>query len=236
MASLYKKNNTWYISVFVEGKRKTRSLRTNDKQVADKLKTQAEYEMLAELLGFKKKDKELDFKELSEMYLKQVSRATNTQLMYENVFKQHILGKPLPINPNSRSIHIRAINSCWNWGLKKGIVTKHNKIDMDTKGEARQRTYIKVELQLMFKYIEPDTFNHFVQFAYYTGARSGEIRSISIENIESEFITVAGKTGRRLIKMNSQAKKIIQAQTTLWDYRKDYVSHKFKKRGPQIRN
>ena len=29
-----------------------------------------------------------------------------------------------------------------------------DKIDMDTKGEARQRTYSKVELQLMFKYIE----------------------------------------------------------------------------------
>ena len=229
MASLYKKNNTWYISVFVEGKRKTRSLRTDNKQVADKLKIQAEYEMLAELLGFKKKDKELNFKELSEMYLKQVNRATNTQLIYENVFRQYLFGKPLPTNPNSRSIHIRAINACWNWGLKKGIITKHHKLDMDTRVEARQRTYSKAELHLMFKYIEPDAFNHFVQFAYYTGARSGEIRSIGMENIESEFISVDGKTGRRLIKMNSQAKKIIQAQTTLWDYRKDYVSHKFKK-------
>ena len=100
---------------------------------------------------------------------------------------------------------------------------------MDTRGEARQRTYSKTELGLMFKYIEPHTFNHFVQFAYYTGARSGEIRSIGIENVRNEFITVEGKTGKRLIKMNSQAKKIIQAQTTLWNYKKDYISHKFKK-------
>ena len=229
MASLYKKNNILYISVFVDGKRKTKSLRTDNKQVADKLKIQAEYEILAELLGFKKKEKELSFKELSKRYLKEVSRAFNTQLMYENVFRQHLCGKPLPTNPNSRSIHIRAINACWNWGLKKGIVTKHHKIDMDTRGEARQRTYSKAELGLMFKYIEPHTFNHFVQFAYYTGARSGEIRSIGIENVRNEFITVEGKTGKRLIKMNSQAKKIIQAQTTLWDYKKDYISHKFKK-------
>ena len=70
MASLYKKNNIWYISVFVDGKRKTKSLRTDNKQVADKLKIQAEYEMLAELLGFRKKDKELSFKELSKFIIK----------------------------------------------------------------------------------------------------------------------------------------------------------------------
>jgi hypothetical protein len=34
----------------------------------------------------------------------------------------------------------------------------------------------------MFESIEPQSFNLFVRFAYYTGARSGEIRSISTEN------------------------------------------------------
>jgi integrase len=32
-----------------------------------------------------------------------------------------------------------------------------------------------------------------------------------------------------MVKLNSQAKDIISAQKYLWEYNKDYVSHKFKK-------
>ena len=35
--------------------------------------------------------------------------------------------------------------------------------------------------------------------------------------------------GRRIVKLNSQAKDIIHSQKALWNYSKDYVSHKFKK-------
>ena len=82
---------------------------------------------------------------------------------------------------------------------------------------------------VMFDNIKPIDFNKFVQFAYYSGARSGEIRSISPENVQKDYIVVKGKTGRRLIKLNSQAKEIISVKDLLWNYKKDYVSHKFKK-------
>ena len=229
MSSLYKKKNTWYLSVQVNGKRTSKSLKTSSKNVAVLLKDKAEYELISELLGLSNKEKELSFERLSDMYLKQVSRSLNTHKIYENAFKKHIERKPLPSNPNSRSMHIRAINACWNWGLKKGIITKAYKLDMDTRGEARQRTYTKSELNLMFENIEPHTFNLFVQFAYYTGARSGEIRSISPDNVQNDYIVVRGKTGRRMIKLNSQAKDIIKEVNSLWDYNKDYVSHRFKK-------
>ena len=81
----------------------------------------------------------------------------------------------------------------------------------------------------MIDEVEPLEFNLFVQFAYYTGARSGEIRSISRENVFSESLVVHGKTGQRIIKLNSQAQRIIHNQEVLWDYARDYVSHKFKK-------
>jgi len=229
MSSLYKKKNTWYLSVQVNGKRTSKSLKTSSKNVAVLLKDKAEYELITELLGLSNKEKELSFEKLSDMYLKQVSRSSNTHKIYENAFKKHIARKPLPSNPNSRSMHIRAINACWNWGLKKGIITKAYKLDMDTRGEPRQRTYTKSELNLMFENIEPHTFNLFVQFAYYTGARSGEIRSISPDNVQNDYIVVRGKTGRRMIKLNSQAKDIIKVVNPLWDYNKDYVSHRFKK-------
>ena len=229
MSSLYKKKNTWYLSVQVNGKRTSKSLKTSSKNVAVLLKDKAEYELITELLGLTNKEKEIPFEKLSDMYLKQVSRSLNTHKIYENAFKKYIARKPLPSNPNSRSMHIRAINACWNWGLKKGIITKAYKLDMDTRGEARQRTYTKSELKCMFENIEPYTFNLFVQFAYYTGARSGEIRSISPDNVQNDYIDVRGKTGRRMIKLNSQAKDIIKEVNPLWDYKKDYVSHRFKK-------
>jgi len=229
MASIYKNNNIWYLSVFINGKRATRSLKTENIEVANKLKVKAEYELIADLMGFNKKEKELDFETLSKRYLKQKGRSKNTQLIYENVYKCHLAGRPLPSNPNSRSMHIRAINACWNWGLKKGIITKANKLDMDTRGEPRQRTYSDDELEMMFESIEPIEFNRFVRFAYYTGARSGEIRSICQEEISGGSLTVRGKTGRRIIKLNSQAQKLLLSQNQLWNYNKDYICHKFKR-------
>ena len=38
-----------------------------------------------------------------------------------------------------------------------------------------------------------------------------------------------GKTGKRIIKLNRQARRIIEEQNELWNYRRDFVSHKFKK-------
>ena len=72
-------------------------------------------------------------------------------------------------------------------------------------------------------------FNAFIHFAYYTGARSGEIRSVSREDVLDGSIVVRGKTGRRFVKLNSQAQAIFNQQNPIWSYSKDYVSHKFKK-------
>lgn len=229
MASLYKNNKTWYVSVYIDGKRGTRSLKTEDYKVAKKLKPYAEYQIIAELMGFIKPNKDLTFPQLAKKFLTQVKRAKNTQLIYENVLKCHIAGKPLPSNPNSRGIHIRTINACWNWGLKNDLITEAKKLPVDTRGEPRQRTYTESELKLMFDQIEPNEFNRFVRFAYYTGARSGEIRSIQAENMLDGSLSVIGKNGRRIIKLNTQAQDILLNQGKLWDYNKDYVTHRFKK-------
>ncbi len=42
------------------------------------------------------------------------------------------------------------------------------------------------------------------------------------------YKVVNGKTGRRIVKLNSQAQNIIKHQESLWCYTKDYVSHRFK--------
>ena len=99
----------------------------------------------------------------------------------------------------------------------------------DVRGEARHRTFTADELNLMFAEIQDEQFNSFVRFAYYTGARSGEIRSISRENVLEGSLVVRGKSGRRYVKLNTQAQAILLEQMPLWSYKKDYVTHKFKK-------
>jgi len=230
MASIYKNNNTWYLSVTIGKNRATRSLRTTDYKVAKQLKPYIESQLILELTGLKKRTSVVPFPDLAAKFLKaNTKRSKNTQKLYKYILRSYINDNSLPNNPNTRAIFIRTINACWNWGLKQGLIDKANKLEGDTKGESRVRTYNDDELKLMFNEITDGSFNAFVRFAYYTGARSGEIRRLLRENVLYESLVVKGKTGRRIIKLNSQAQKIIQHQDPLWSYSKDYVSHSFKK-------
>ena len=113
--------------------------------------------------------------------------------------------------------------------MKHNLVDKTELLPSPKIGEARHRTFTSSELGKMFNFIQPVDFNRFVQLAYYTGARNGEIRSISPDNVLDGSIVVFGKTGRRYVKLNSQAQKVINSQDPLWNYKRDYVTHKFKK-------
>ena len=117
---------------------------------------------------------------------------------------------------------IRVLNACNNWGYKNQLIPKYESIPGGNKYEARTRVYSREELDLMFEGITPKHFNLFVQFAYYSGARSGEIRRISKENIFPDYIVVFGKGGRRLVKINKQAQAIL-SDIKLWDYTVNYV-------------
>ena len=230
MASLYKNKDTWYLAINHNGKRLTRSLKTKEKKIAKQLKLYIESELIAELIGIKKRNEKLNFPELVERFLKaEHGWAKSTYDLNRLILRTHIEGKPLPINPTSRAIHIRHINQCWSWGLKNDLIEKAYKIPGDTKGESRLRVYSEDELKLMFAEIKNESFNAFVRFAYYTGARSGEIRRISRENVLEASLVVKGKTGKRMVKLNGQAQEIIKGQEPLWSYSKDYVSHRFKK-------
>ena len=232
MASLYKNNGTWYVSCAYNGKRKSKSLKTSDIRVAKKVKPYAESELLLELTALDKETSKtmLDFPALAKKFLNNRSnRSFRTQELYEYIIKSHLDGKPLPSNPNSRAIFIRTINACWNWGLKQGLIDKADKLDGEIRGPARQRVFTKEELELMFNEVKNEDFNAFIRFAYYTGARSGEIRHIQADNIKDKYLLVTGKTGERIVKISTQAGIVLKNQNPLWTYTKNYVSHKFKK-------
>ena len=230
MASLYKNNHNWYIAVTYNGTRKSRSLKTKDYKVAKSIKPHAESSIIAELNGFITKNENLSFNDLCDRFLTYNHNwAENTYKLIKYILTSHLNGKPLPINPTSRAIHIRHINQCWNWGLKHNLVTKAHKLPGDTKGESRHRTFTEDELNSLFNNIKDPDYNAFVRFAYYTGARSGEIRCIPTKHVNDGYLVAYGKTGRRIIKLNEQAEQILNKQSELWNYTKDHVTHKFKK-------
>jgi integrase len=235
MASLYKKRDIWYISSMIDNKRLSVSLRTKDKRIAKQLKPKAELELLSQLSGATQPSKNLPFEDLVKRYLEADHNwSKRTKELNEYVFCSYQSGKPLPLNTTSRSIFVRTINACWNWGLKQGLITRAFKLEGDTKGESRSRVLSDSELKTLIDKIRDNRFNLFVRFAYYTGARSGEIRSISRENIFSNHIVAYGKSGKRLIKLNHQAQEILEGLDDLWDYTKDFVSHKFKKEARKL--
>ena len=210
MASLYKNKNIWYISVSHNGKRVTKSLKTRDLKVAKSLKSLTETTILQQLNGFAKSNAELSFSQLVDRFLKAPHLwSKSTYDLNKYILTSHLYDKELPTNPSSRATHIRHINQCWKWGYKNNLVSKMELIPGDTKGESRLRTYTECELNLMFTGIKDVRFNSFVRFAYYTGARSGEIRSLSIDCVLEDSLIVRGKTGRRMVKLNNQAKELI---------------------------
>ena len=210
MASLYQNRGIWYLTVCHNNKRISKSLGTYEKCVAKELKPSVEKAIILELMGIAPKKVKLSFPELAKHFLKDNKHwSKTTYALNESILRLHIAGKPLPTNPTSRSVYVRHINQCWRWGLKHNLVDKAELLPGSENGEARHRTFTPSELEKMFNFIQPVDFNRFVQLAYYTGARNGEIRSISPDNVLDGSIVVFGKTGRRYVKLNSQVQKII---------------------------
>jgi len=230
MASIYKNGKNYYLSVRYNGKRLAKSLGTDDERVAENLQPLVEKELLLELMGIKKPAQNLPFSELYIKYIEsQKHWSKSTYLLNESILRLHNQGQPLPKNVTSKAIYTRHINQCYRWGLKNNLIKEASFILGTEIGLARHRTLTKSEIKTMFQSIQDKDFNSFVRFAYYTGARSGEIRSISIDNVLDSHLVVNGKTGERLVKLNEQAKEIIHSKHKVWKYSKSYVSQQFKK-------
>lgn len=221
MSSLYKNNNTYYLAVQLDKKRLIRSLHTCDYEVAKAIKPDYEKKLLLELINGEK-PKETPLAELINLYLKADHDWRPNTLTLNKRLLNGYLKNGFPKHPTTKSMAIRVLNACNNWGFKQKLIPSYEPIPGGNKYEARTRVFTREELDLMFERITPKHFNLFVQFAYYSGARSGEIRRISKKNIFPNYIVVFGKAGRRLVKLNKQALAIL-TDIELWDYTVNYV-------------
>ena len=233
MASVYrKKTGVYYISVMFQRKRITRSLGTRSYKTARKLISQVEKQILSDMINGTKESNSgpLSFHQLADRYLVFPNHdwSDSTRRRYRILLDNYVAGG-LPDNPTTRAMTIRVVNSCNNWGYKNGLISKPVRLQGGSKWESRHRVLNKDELQLLFDEIKDERFNSFVRFAYYTGARAGEIRCLQRNSIFPKHLVVNGKSGNRIIKLNSQAREILNKRDELWSYRRDFVSHKFKK-------
>jgi integrase len=115
----------------------------------------------------------------------------------------------------------------YKWAYDNKMIKEIKRLDGGSKWEYRKRTYTNDEMDLILNCIKPDHFQIFVRFAYYTGARRGEICKITEENLKHGY--VVGKTGKRMIKLNSQALQLLDELDMYWDYKPFYITQTFKK-------
>ena len=227
MASLYQKKGTYYLSVSLNGKREVQSLQTKDSQVAKKLKQHVEFELLKKLHGLKTKDNNIAFKDLIPLYLKADQDWSEKTREHSNyVLKSWIKNNgKIPDNRASADTFKRRINAVLNWGQRQN----YKCIDLVkyklSSPPARLRVFTPDEMKIIINDFEPLHFRQFVEFAYNTGGRSGEIRVLKPINLKDGNIFVKGKTGHRTIVLNQRARQLLE----WFDYTKEYVSHRFKK-------
>jgi integrase len=99
--------------------------------------------------------------------------------------------------------------------------------------EQRSRVFTDEELDLLLSKIEPIEFRLFIQFAYQTGCRRNEIRSMDSTELSQSKVRTKGKK-YRYIQINGKAEAILMQVEKLWDYKERYVSQKFKKEARRL--
>ena len=198
MASVYRKSTgVYYLAVTFQNSRITRSLGTRSYEIAKNITPQIEKQILSELINgvVQKKGSPVSFNSLVNKYVNYPTHdwAKSTRERNKTLLNKYLING-LPTNATTKAMTIRVINSCNNWGFKHGLINKSIKVEGGSKWESRNRVLSDSELKNLLDKIEDNRFNLFVRFAYYTGARSGEIRSISRENIFSNHMS-------RMVKM-----------------------------------
>tara|TARA_R100001594_G_scaffold93203_1_gene127555 strand:+ start:1528 stop:2385 length:858 start_codon:yes stop_codon:yes gene_type:complete len=217
-----KSSGIYYLDISHNGERIRESLGTKDKKIAKQLKRSKEVEIRERLILDKPKEKSIPLKSLINKFLNHEANWSNeTREWYSIAIKSYFKNKT-----SINSSYAKAVNVFRNFCFKRGYKNNIPKQKGLKVYKERNRTFSSNELDLIFNTIEPLEFRKFIQFAYYTGARRGEICSMQREFITRGF--VIGKTGKRQLKINSQARKFIDLEN-LWNYKKGYVSQTFKK-------
>ena len=228
MPHIFTQQGIYYLTVTYQSNRIRKSLKTCDVKVARDLAKEIEPKLLMELITgcSETKQTNLSLPTLIKYFLAHDHGwATNTHRIYKDSLN-HYLRRGFPSNKSYRAMVIRCLNRCYKWGHEEGLIDKPKHFKGGNDFEARTRVFNNDELSLILNDIQPYQFQLFVRFAYYTGTRQGEIKCITNDNIKHAF--VIGKSGKRQIKITSQAQTVLNEVEELWNYSKNYICLKFK--------
>jgi len=202
---------------------------TKDVKTANKLHPALEYQALHEYYNPTEKTKFLSFKNLVEMYLSHDHEWTkDSRKMTEGALYGY-LKRGVPENKNAAVIVKQRVNTCINWGIKNDVKTDQIKFEKVGQSIPRVRVFNEAEMNLILNDTLDEDFRSFVQFAYYTGARRGELENMEVHKFKSLYFETHGKTGRRLIRLNQQARTVLSNKEGMWTYKGEYISKRFKK-------
>lgn len=154
-------------------KRKTKSLRTNNSKEAHQRAKLIYPHLVNELISNQYNVHDVSFESLADKWLNgDHGWAQRTIKLYTEIIGNYIRTGELPVNPNTRLMHVRCINACWNWGLRQGLVTNHQKLGST---RAYPRTKILKDMGAI-SYWKPSEFQIFCRILVYSGARVEELR------------------------------------------------------------
>ena len=231
MSYIFKKRNIYYLCVKYKGKRVRKSLGTSNKTIANRLSKDLEQDILTKII-LGRSVKRFTCDDIPELIEKFMSFEHNwrprTREVYETCFK-HYLDKGLPEAQTYKAMVIRCLNRLQNWAFQEGFIDRPRLIPGGNNYVHRSRVFNKEELNNILSKCNPEHYQSFVRFAYYTGARQGEIRDLNEYDIYEGYLEVFGKSGKRVIQLNRQAQNILDNQPELWSYCRRYVDHTFKK-------
>jgi len=215
----------------IQGKRIVLPVYTKNENTANKLHTALEYQALSDYYAPKPKEVYESFSTLVNKYLtdnevlSKWTEATKQTTSY--VLRNFVKTKILPKNKETARGYQTRINACVNWGNSKGIKTEINLMDVNKKA-GRTRVFTERELAIIMNEFQDDEFQSFIHFAFFTGARRGELVNLKSYNIEPTRMKVIGKTGERYVKLNAQARNVLASTEKLWSYKLDFITKKFK--------
>ena len=229
MSRIFQQRGIWYLDVQINQKRIRKSLNTTHRPTATKVAKAVEPEIIKSVLvGNKPKwSHSLPLTEIVQQFLVANHSWSSSTLSIYREKLSYYLNNGLPDNPTSRSMVIRCVNRMNRWAYDNNLIPKLKKLEGGSRWEHRMRTFNDEEMKLILNDVKPYHFQLFVRFAYYTGARRGEICSLTEDNIREEF--VSGKSGKRRIKLNKQAVSVLDEIDSLWKYRPTYITQTFKK-------
>ena len=229
-SNLYKDNyGNIFFSKTIQGERIVLPTHTKNPSTANKLHSVLEYHALKQFYDPKPKIIHISFTKLVTRFLNEKHDWTpKTRETYEYVLKTYAKTTCLPENKATADGFKRRVNVVLNWGKKNGYSTDIRKFTLG-KTVPRHRVFHAKELDIILSKFKNKEFQRFVRFAYYTGARRGEVNSLDKVQILSDRLQVFGKTGERYIKLNDQAKEVLLKQKSLWRYKPEYISKMFKK-------